>query len=130
MLYISEAFLGRKKVDKIVNFIIKKKALLKGELKNSDFVNLSFDEVEALRLCDLKGLYQEEAAQRMNVSRATLGRILFNARRKTAEAIVESRPVKLSKGNVKFENETISCPIHKTKKRKGRFCLCKEKQGT
>ena len=34
---------------------------------------LSMDEFEAIRLADLEGLYQEKAAERMNVSRQTFG---------------------------------------------------------
>jgi predicted DNA-binding protein (UPF0251 family) len=122
--------MGRKKVVRVVDSTIEtKKTLFHRTAKASDWVNLSFDELEALRLCDIKGLYQDEAAKRMDVSRATFARILFEARRKTAQAIINGFPVKLSKGNVKFENEKINCPIHKTKKRKGRICLCKEEKG-
>ena len=34
-------------------------------------VTLTLDEVEALRLADLEGLYQEQAAKRMRISRPT-----------------------------------------------------------
>jgi len=122
--------MGRKKVTRIVDYAIKsKKALLGGKGNNSEFVNLSFDELEALRLCDLNGLYQDEAAKKMDISRATFARILFEARRKAAEAIIKGFPVKLSKGNVKFEKEKMNCPIHKSIKRKGRICLCKIEKG-
>ena len=49
---------------------------------------LCVDEVEALRLADLEGMYLEEGACSMGVSRATFGRILERARRKTARAVV------------------------------------------
>ena len=45
------------------------------------------DELEALRLCDLEGLFQEQAGERMGVSRGTVQRILTSARKKTAEAL-------------------------------------------
>jgi len=45
------------------------------------------DELEALALCDRDGLFQEQAAERMGVSRGTVQRILSSARRKTAEAL-------------------------------------------
>ena len=47
------------------------------------------DELEVLRLCDLEGLVQEEAGQRMGVSRGTVQRLLAAARKKTAKALVE-----------------------------------------
>lgn len=50
---------------------------------------LQRDELEVLKLCDLEGLFQEQAGERMGVSRGTVQRILTNARRKVAEALVE-----------------------------------------
>jgi len=45
------------------------------------------DELEVLRLCDARGLTQEEAGARMGVSRGTVQRILSSARKKSAEAL-------------------------------------------
>ena len=61
---------------------------------------LSVDELEALRLADLEGLYQDGAAGRMGVSRATFGRIVAAARRKVAEALVHGKALKISGGPV------------------------------
>jgi predicted DNA-binding protein (UPF0251 family) len=52
-------------------------------------IPVSHDELEALRLCDLLGLTQEEAGQKMGVSRGTIQRIVTVARRKVAKALVE-----------------------------------------
>ena len=52
-------------------------------------IRLHDDELEALRLCDLEGLFQEQAGERMGVSRGTVQRILTSARRKVAEALVK-----------------------------------------
>lgn len=90
-------------------------------------VELTYDEIEAMRLCDLKGLYQNEAAKAMGISRSTLGRILFEGRKKIIIAVLKNCPIKIVKGNVSFEEEKIICPIHESKKRKGRFCLCSKK---
>lgn len=54
-----------------------------------DRVVLTVDELEAIRLADLQGLYQEEAARRMGVSRQTFGRIISSGRRKVAQALTE-----------------------------------------
>lgn len=51
-------------------------------------VVLGIDELEAVRLADLEGLYHQQAADRMQVSRATFGRILESARGKIARALV------------------------------------------
>ena len=51
------------------------------------------DEYEALRLVYLEKLTQEEAANKMGISRGTLWRILDNGRRKIIQALVEKRPI-------------------------------------
>ncbi len=66
---------------------------------NLEEVFLNLDELEAIRLADLEGLYHEEAAGKMNVSRATFGRILVAARRKVAEAIVNGKALKIEEVN-------------------------------
>lgn len=50
-------------------------------------IPLHNDELEALRLCDLEGLTQEEAGRSMGVSRGTIQRIVTLARHKVAEAL-------------------------------------------
>ena len=59
-------------------------------------VVLEHAELEALRLVDLEGLSQEEAGVRMGVSRGTVWRLLQEARRKTARALVEGRSLQIS----------------------------------
>jgi predicted DNA-binding protein (UPF0251 family) len=58
-------------------------------------VNLSLDELEAIRLADYEGLYHEQAAEKMNISRPTFGRILNEARRKLAEVLVAGKSLKI-----------------------------------
>lgn len=65
-------------------------------------VNLSVDELEAIRLADLEGLYQEDAAQRMNVSRQTFGRILEAAHKKIAEALVHGKALSIEGGPIEL----------------------------
>ena len=52
---------------------------------------LSLDEFEALRLADLEGLYQEDAARRMKISRQTFAAIVHGSRSKVADALVMAR---------------------------------------
>jgi predicted DNA-binding protein (UPF0251 family) len=58
---------------------------------------LEIDEIESLRLADLLSLSHEEAASRMQISRATFGRILKSARNKTATAILGGKAIEISK---------------------------------
>ena len=58
-------------------------------------VSLSLDEVEALRLADLEGRYHEDAAGEMKISRATFGRIVNEARRKVAEALIRGKALRI-----------------------------------
>ena len=57
-------------------------------------------EVEAFRLVDVEGLSQEEAGERMGVSRGTVWRLLQEARRKTAQALTEGRRIQISSEQV------------------------------
>jgi predicted DNA-binding protein (UPF0251 family) len=47
------------------------------------------DELEALRLCDLEGLDQASAGERMGVSRGTVQRLLKSGRAAVTRALVE-----------------------------------------
>jgi predicted DNA-binding protein (UPF0251 family) len=62
-------------------------------------VSVRLDELEAIRLADYEGLYHEDAAQKMKISRATFGRILDEARRKVAEAIIKGKALKIETDN-------------------------------
>lgn len=73
-------------------------------------VVLTLDEVEALRLADHEQLYHEAAAERMNVSRATFGRIVEAARRKVAGALVNGHALRLKGGVVTMSDKrTFVC---------------------
>lgn len=63
-------------------------------------VDLEADELETLRLCDLKKLDQAEAAKRMKISRSTLQRILTSARKKVTEALIKGKAIKITKKNL------------------------------
>jgi predicted DNA-binding protein (UPF0251 family) len=58
-------------------------------------VSLLPEELEALRLADLQGLMQEDAAIQMQVSRSTFQRILARARRQVALALVEGHALRI-----------------------------------
>jgi len=63
-------------------------------------VIVTLDEIEALRLADLEGRYQEEAAERMKISRPTFARTVEAARRKVADALVNGKALRIEGGPV------------------------------
>ena len=65
-------------------------------------VNLTLDELEAIRLADMECLYQEEAARKMKVSRQTFGRIIGSAHSKVADALVNGKVLFVKGGNVQI----------------------------
>lgn len=56
-------------------------------------VELAADELEALRLADFEGLYQEQAAEQMGVSRQTFGLIIARAHKKVADALTHGKAI-------------------------------------
>ncbi len=72
-----------------------------------DKVNLTIDEYEAVRLADLEGFYQENAAERMNISRQTFGRILDAAHFKIADALVNGKVLKIEGGEITMAEKRV-----------------------
>ena len=60
-------------------------------MKQLEEVSLSPDELEAINLADYQGLYHQDAAGMMEISRSTFGRILQEARSKVADALVHGK---------------------------------------
>ena len=58
-------------------------------------VELLHEEIEAIYLMDVMGLYQEDAAKKMEVSRPTFTRIVKNARQKIAKALISGYTIKI-----------------------------------
>ena len=69
-------------------------------LAELDQVELEGDELEALRLADLEGLYHEDAALRMQVSRQTFGRILAAAHAKVADVLLHGKALRMTAGRL------------------------------
>lgn len=67
-------------------------------LRALEEIQLTIDELEAIRLKDLEGLEQEEASARMGVARTTFRRILVGARAKIAEALVHGKAIRIGGG--------------------------------
>ncbi|GAB6036111.1 hypothetical protein JCM15519_06700 [Fundidesulfovibrio butyratiphilus] len=65
-------------------------------------VYLPLEGLEALRLADLQSLTTSEAAARMGISRHTFGRILGEARRQVANALVNALALRIEEGETPF----------------------------
>ena len=72
-------------------------------------VVLSLEEVEAIRLKDKEGLKQQEAADKMEVSRPTFQRILTKARRKISDALLAGKALKFEGGDYDFKPRCPEC---------------------
>ncbi len=78
-------------------------------VRGLDIVTLTLDEMEAIRLADYEGLYQEEAAEKMKVSRQTFGNIVSSARKKISDAIINGKAIKIEGGVVNFSGKGFVC---------------------
>jgi len=75
--------------------VFKPRSIPMGELET---IRLELSELEALRLCDLEGLSQKEAGERMKVSRGTVQRLTKSGRAKVVAALLASRAILIEKG--------------------------------
>ncbi|MFH1582395.1 MAG: DUF134 domain-containing protein [bacterium] len=60
-------------------------------------IELTSEEMEALRLNDVEDLDQTEAAKKMKTSQSTFQRILSSARKKVSKALVGGEAIKIIK---------------------------------
>lgn len=85
-------------------------------------ITLSLEEFEALRLGDWLGLYHDECARQMEISRQTFGNIITMARQKLTGAIVNG-------WTMAIEMPQTGCPKHEKQcgncNKKGNTC-CKD----
>lgn len=72
-------------------------------------IQLTVEELEAIRLKDLLGLEQESCAEKMGVSRPTYHRVLSAARAKVAEALVEGKAIRVEGGHFRLVMRGFRC---------------------
>lgn len=65
---------------------------------------LTIEEMEAIRLADVEGLDQAEAAGRMEVSRPTFNRIVSMAHQKIATALWHGNAIRVDGGNFRISH--------------------------
>ena len=78
-------------------------------MKYLEEVQLTVEELEAVRLKDLEGMEQEEGGKKMNVSRPTFQRILASARKKTADALLNGKAIRIEGGNYEMAQHRFKC---------------------
>ncbi len=93
---------GRKKLERNIDVDYSGVCFKPCGIKRTELekVYLLEDEMEALRLADYEGLYQQECADKMGISRTTFSRLIESARGKVADAFVNTKAL-----NIKMVNK-------------------------
>ena len=66
-------------------------------MRNLNVINITNEEIEAIRLKNIEGFDQETAAEKMNTSQSTFQRILSSAYKKLSQALIEGQAIKIIK---------------------------------
>ncbi len=77
--------------------------------KCEGYIELLYEEYEAIKLADFDLMNHHEACILMGISRPTFARIYESARRKIATALVEAKEIKTIFGNAYFDKNWFMC---------------------
>lgn len=99
---------GRREKLRRVGIIPEYRGFTPDGLASGDAIDMTIDELEVLRLCDLEGLNQEAVAQQMGIARATVATICSRAHRKVANALVNGRKLSIEGGNIAYSPITTT----------------------
>ena len=99
---------GRREKLRRVGIIPEYRGFTPDGLASGDAIDMTVDELEVLRLCDLEGLNQEAVAQHMGIARATVAAICSRAHRKVANALVNGRAIVIEGGNIAYSPITTT----------------------
>lgn len=83
--------------------------------KKAQAIDLLYEEYESLKLTDYDSMNHLEASQLMGISRPTFARIYESARKKIAQAFVESREITTSYGNAWRDKNWQECSLCHTR---------------
>lgn len=72
-------------------------------LSQLEEIILTVDELEALRLSNMKNLGQAEAAEKMQVHQSTFHRMLAKAREKVTDALVNGKAIRIEGGQYRMQ---------------------------
>ncbi len=78
-------------------------------LRALELAVITVDELEAMRLADYLEMTQEEVAQKMQVSRPTVTRMLARAHRTLAEALVQGKAIRIEGGDYRLSQQCLAC---------------------
>lgn len=87
--------MGRPKCDYKIGFCPAYSSFKPGGSLDVDYVDITAEEIESLRLKNIKNLDQTQAAQRMGVSQSTFQRVLSSAYKKVSLALIEGRELRI-----------------------------------
>lgn len=79
-------------------------------------ISITSDELEALRLVNIEGLYQEQAAEAMGISRQTLGRILSGVQTRLTEALIEGKAIRIESADYAIPSGKVKLSEHRRRK--------------
>ena len=99
---------GRREKLRRVGIIPEYRGFTPDGLASGDAIDMTVDELEVLRLCDLEGLNQEAVAQQMGIARATVAAICSRAHRKVANALVNGRALVIEGGTIAYSPITTT----------------------
>jgi uncharacterized protein len=86
-------------------------------LSKLEEVEITFDELEALRLANIKKLSQEDASTEMKIHQSTFQRTITRAREKITDALVNGKAIKINGGEYQMPNKDGTGPMNR-----GRGC--------
>ncbi|WP_419769304.1 MAG: DUF134 domain-containing protein [Candidatus Marinarcus sp.] len=104
--------MGREKLHRELNLKLHSKYFGPKDINPEETIVLLHEEIEAIQLMSILNMYQEDAAKHMNVSRPTFARIIKNARRKIAMALINGYNIKIHE--VKNDFSVAVCSSSKT----------------
>lgn len=78
-------------------------------LRDLEEIELKVEELEAMRLKHKEELSQEEAAEKMEVSRSTFSRILNEAHQKVCQFLTEGQALQVEGGNYILDSRKFGC---------------------
>jgi len=91
------------------------------EVSSKEIIRIKFEELEAMRLKDVEKLFQEDCAEKMNVSRQTFQLIIESAREKVSKALLTGASIQIDGGNYDYTDQNEVC-CQCGKKHQGRRC--------
>ena len=102
---------GRREKLRRVGIIPEYRGFTPDGLASGEAIDMTVDELEVLRLCDLEGLNQEAVAKHMGIARATVAAICSRAHRKVANALVNGRALIIEGGNIAYSPITTATAV-------------------